>query len=238
MNIRHKMKLGIPRGAFAISASVVGFCLLNGSFAGAALISLGAYPAPGDNFTVTPAASALPPGPPIQSHTNNIFDEVNPSESLGSLTTTIYNDGSGDLEFVYQVYNSTATPGNPTAPADAFDTLELSDFGPLITTNVGYNNPGGTVDPSSANRDSSFDLNWIFNALGTVGSGQYSDYLIVDTNATNFQNAMGSVIDDTTGVAQIQGPVMMPGVPEPASIGLLAVVGGMLLGRRRQRRAV
>ena len=174
---------------------------------------------------------------PLFTETSNIEYTLNRSIIMGTLTSSVYLDASNDYEFVYQVTNLT----NDIAPfagspfPDSFNSLSIAFFGPSITTSVGYNNPGGTVDPSSANRDAANDLNWDFSTFGEVGPNQTSDYLIVDTNTTNINNrGTGSVIDEAIGEAATQIPLFMPGVPEPASLGLLVVVGGMVLGRRRR----
>jgi hypothetical protein len=249
MDILRKMKCGIPGGVFAISALVVGFSLVGGRSATAALLPLGQWDGQTDsNDSVTFVNGSSPVGQapylgategPLFSETGNLLDTSNPSIVMGTLTSQIYLDASNHYEFVYQVTNSTNDIAPfPNSPfPDSFDSVTISSFGPMITTAVGYNNPGGTVDPASANRDAANNLNWDFTtAYGLIGPGETSDYLIVDTNTNSYNNhGLGSVIDDITGEALTQIPVFMPSVPEPATAGLAILAGGMFLGRRRRR---
>lgn len=223
MNMWHTRGKGSLQSAVAILGSVVGLGVMTHS-ASASLINLTA----GNTVTFSVGQStALPGGSPV-TVTNNILNQSNTGPAvLGTLTSSVYVDGNNNDEFVYSV---TVAPN----AGDNFDAVTLADFVTGITTAVGYNNPGGTVDPTSATRNLSNEIDWAFTSNGTLGPGQTSDYLIVDTNTQSYTTGAGFVEDDIVGAAPIEIPLLMPNVPEPASAGLIAVVGGLLLGRRRR----
>jgi hypothetical protein len=152
------------------------------------------------------------------------------------LSSQIFLDASNNYEYVYQVTNLSNAPGLPNPPfPDSFDSLTISKIAAAVMTSVGYNNPEGDADPTNANRDVNNNLNWNFTTTyGLIGPGQSSDYLLVDTNTQSYRSGSASVIDDATGEASTQVPIYMPGVPEPASVGLLVLAGGIVLGRRRR----
>jgi hypothetical protein len=220
------IKRRTPQTAFAILASIVGFGLFGGSITRASLIPLTVGGT--DNFA-TGNSTALPGGTPLQSLTSNILDAS--SNVLGTVSSQVFPDGLGGLEFVYQV-NITAN--------DDFDSVTLSRFSSSVTTNVGYNNPGGDVDPTNVQRTINRTLDWGFQSApagnGSIGPGNTGDYLIVDApNATNVASGTGSIIDNTTGQGAIDVPFLMPiNVPEPTSVGLIVLAGGILMGRRRR----
>jgi len=221
MNMWRKKDRGISGVAFAIAGSVVAFGLFSGSSADAALI-----PLPSGTtltFASTPAPAGLPTGPQVA------FVSTPFSSGLlqGTLTTTIYDDTptSSNLDFVYQLTN--------TGTGDSFDQLTLSTFQNTVTTNVGYDNGGSNVDPTSADRGFGA-VRWYFPSPASVSPGQSSDMLIVQTNSTTWNPGNGAVIDGGTANAVIDVPGAGSTVPEPASIALIALGSGMLLGRRRR----
>jgi hypothetical protein len=226
MNMWHRMTRGVRRASFAISVSVVGIGLMV-SCANAALLPL----APGgtDFFTITPAPASLPTGAMIASETEPLVD-TGGNPLVGSLTSEVFYDtpSSTTLDFVY-VLSNTGTAGD-----DSFDGMSSLPFF-NFTTNVGYQAGTGTVDPFSANRSTNGQtIGWQFT-VNTIQPGQSTDYLIVQTNATQYNgNGEANVIDGGTAETGAEAPYLMPSVPEPASAGLIAIAGGMLLGRRRR----
>lgn len=69
-----------------------------------------------------------------------------------------------------------------------------------------------------------------------VTPGMSSDYLVIETDASTFVQGTASVIDGGSGYTNSDAPVATTilTVPEPATFGLLTLVGGILLGRRRR----
>lgn len=225
MNMWHRIDQGTQRAAFAISASLVGISLFAGSIANAALLPL----APGGsiNFASTPAPASLPTGPMVGSETFPLTD-IAGAPLTGTLTSEVFDDTptSTSLDFVYLLSNT----GNVNT-GDSFDGLSLVPFF-NFTTNVGY--VAGGVDPSSSDRAANGQtIDWGFTTT-TIGPGQSSDFLVIQTNATQFSQGSANIIDGGTAQTGAEAPFLMVGVPEPTSIGLVVLAGGMLLGRRRR----
>lgn len=227
----HRMSREARRVTIAFSASIVGIGLLAGSAAQAALLPL--VPGATINFTATPAPAALPTGPMIASEPFNLVD-LGGNPLTGTLTSEVFDDTptSNMLDFVYILSN---TGG---AGSDSFNGLSLLPFKvPSMTfsTNVGYDNSGAEdIDPTSAGRSNdATTVTWTF---ASVSPGSTTDYLIIQTNATQYNaNGNAQVVDGGIAGANADVPYLMPVLPEPASIGLVLLGGGMLLGRRRRR---
>jgi len=154
---------------------------------------------------------------------------ADPSEpNLGAAT------GQPGEDFVYQLTNS----GGSTDPIDE---LALSSFAGF-TTGVDYLSNTGTGDLAPASAMSSAapagkTIGFNFPVPGTVAPGSTTDYVIVQTTATSIpMQGTASVIDGGSGSTGAEAPVatVVFTVPEPATFGVLAVVGGMILGRRRR----
>jgi len=177
-----------------------------------------------------PGLDTYPPGSVEDGvELNKNFTSVN-GLFTGTLDTWVYTDSvSGDLDFVYQLLNTT------TGPADSLDRLSVSSFGGW-SSDVDYapipTNPNG-VGPTSGDR-----LGGVigFNFTGDeIAPGEISDYLIVKTNATQVGEGTGSIIDGDSAQAEVQVPFGIAPMPEPASLGLLVIGAGMLSARRRRR---
>jgi hypothetical protein len=143
------------------------------------------------------------------------------------LVSSVYTDTvSGDLDFVYQLLNTT------TGPADSLDRLSVSDYGGF-STDVDYVPDLPEIAPSSADR-----LGGVvgFNFTGDeIAPGESSDLLIVKTNSSQYTNGSGSIIDGDSASAIVNIPTGIVPAPEPASLGLLVAGGSMLMARRRRR---
>jgi hypothetical protein len=107
----------------------------------------------------------------------------------------------------------------------------MANFDSFLT-NVGYNTSVGTVAPTSVTRNSAGDI--AFNFSGVV-TGQESNFLIIETNATNFTSGFFSLQDGTAGTGAAYQPTAA--TPEPSSLMLmgsgLVSAAGMFMRRRR-----
>jgi hypothetical protein len=110
--------------------------------------------------------------------------------------------------------------------------MTVGSYGGFLT-DVSYNsNFSAGVAPSdfSRNGDGSI-LQFSYNNNGGLPPNESSAEIVVQTNAKNFQTAMGGVIDSTTANVSVLAPV-----PEPAIGSLFATgLGAFLFWRRRSR---
>jgi hypothetical protein len=194
------------------------------------------------SVTVTPGAPAVAPGS-NSSVTGTVLATFtgsgsNPSNSAVSASVTEYvvRDGSGNIDFFYEVTNSSTNGDNfNTVGVDNY--TGVSSNGVMVANNTGTisGHSAGSITANLASRDGGGDtVNFLFtNGQFTPGS---TDWLEVDTNQTGYTSvgAFTETIDG--GVIQINGGYGPSPTPEPATLGLLG--GGLaLLGIARWRKA-
>lgn len=167
------------------------------------------------------------------------FSGVLNSYVLGSNT----DNPLGGLSFVYRLTNSTTS-------SDAIHRLALNGFGG-VQVQAGYLDGGvapigGVVGagltPTLVDRGLAPGDNAGFSFLQGLISGMSFDsldpgmstrYLVMYTNATNYGNAMASVIDGSVASAATFAPI-----PEPETYALMLAGLGLMgfIGRRRAKK--
>jgi hypothetical protein len=177
--------------------------------------------APSGNITASP--SGFPTGGTLVGSNAFAFS----SGTLdGNILSLVYqgdpSNPYGGLTFTYSVAL------NPSS-LDSLSELTVGSYAGF-STDVSYNSSGGAAPSNFSRTSGSGDtLHFFFsNSNGGILPGQPGDTIVVQTGASNFQTAMGGVIDSIPANVSVLAPV-----PEPA-IGSLLVTGlGMLFFRRR-----
>ena len=156
-------------------------------------------------------------------------------------------DGSipNALSFVYQLTDNAAS----AAVIEAFDVASWANGLTFVPTDVGYYTNGIADDPNynpgSVSRTGPATdnfINWSFaGAFSIPPGGNQSDFLIINTNGTNYVMSSASVQNDTnlkigSLAAFAPGPAL---TPEPSSIVMmmLGLIGLGFAARARGRRA-
>lgn len=225
--------------------------------------------------TVSDAALVGPGGGPVAlAGTTNFGGTVVGSKTVGfiepsalfqgTLRTTVVQNGSGLLDFYFQLANtSQLAPVNTPAGggADIFR-LALQDFNGFGTgagdslvmdfvTNglTGISGAGafsiGTEDPVTADRlpdnpsnQASFEFSPFLGNANNVDSGETSLFMVIRTNARFFQNVNDEVVS-SFGTAFVSG-FAPAAIPEPATLLAGLVLGSFVayrdLGRGRRRK--
>jgi PEP-CTERM motif len=150
-------------------------------------------------------------------------DILNNIVFTGSLESQVYRESGGTLDFVYQFSNDN-NPNN-----DSIERFTVDDYTGFST--VADDIPAtGVFAPNLVTRQPAGTGDVIGFQFAGVAPGANTDILTIQTNATAFQ--IGSAALQDGGNVSIPAPV--PAVPEPATIGLLALsLSGLTLRRRR-----
>lgn len=184
----------------------------------------------------------IPSGSPVFDSGPQSFVGMNGSNAVfwGTIDSQVFSEPAGDV-FVYKVTNNS----NST---DALEHLTLSSF-KSYTTDADYDGGTGDVGPQDAVRGQTSPTDFgPPNVAGTtvafdfitatagagIAPGQTTDYLIVETDSSSFTTGNGAVIDGAVGDAVVNVPSgAIVAVPEPASLSLIGITGGLILSRRR-----
>ena len=235
----------LPRVSFGQRLPAVALALLLCvSFVGVSQAALiGTVPV-SPTQTISPGAvpSGTAPGTLLATLTSPYSFTTTAGTTSGTLSTAVYREAGGTLDFYYQVANSA---GSSTAIARETDT-NFAGF----TIALGYRVDGGTLTGGGFANGTvapvTGDLNAASNVVGfsfnppdaaKILPGLTSDVLVVSTNATAFTAGNAAVIDGGTQTVAAFQPTAAVGTPEPGSMLLLG--GGLLAlaGIRRLRRS-
>jgi hypothetical protein len=199
----------------------------------------------------------LLPGSAISAATSSDFSQSDPGSGAtlvqsvthtfatgtdsGSLVSSVYSGdstnpyGADKLTFTYQISN-TDSDATPTG----ISRLSLASFN-SFSTDVSFQFTTG-IAPAFAQRgiapageEVSFDFMNAPIGTGQIAPGQSSALLVIQTNATAYNNSIAGVGEAQATTVGTLAPIsVQTAVPEPASIGILTL-GGLLLARRRRR---
>ena len=210
--------------------------------AGAVLLPAGT---PNQSLVITAAADngAADPGSFLAQATS-VFNIPSGTSGniVGWLTSAVYQNAQGFVDFYYQITNSTAG----TNPDLSISGLTGFNFGGS-STSVGYYSdasvfgglfasPTAGVVPQSADRtaDGNMVTLWFGPPWGNkVFPGQVSSILQIATNATNWGSGFATV--QNHGVATVNSFQVSP-VPEPEIYAMMGIGLGLLGWVRRRKK--
>jgi hypothetical protein len=215
--------------------AIAGFIVANGVMLAVSNVGRAAVVTPGQ--TVFPTAIAgLPPGDSLITTETKPFTGTNAGNTVvftGTVMSSVFSDpGTGGLDFVYQLSNDGTS-------LDSIDRLTVASFAGF-STDVDYVTGTGNPPPTTADSSASppgKTIGFNFPVSGAVVlPGETTTLLVVETNAQTIAQGTASVIDGGSGSTGAEAPVAVITftVPEPATFGVLAVVGGFILSRRRR----
>ena len=202
------------------SAMLVAVAALTiGISANAALLTPGnaLFPAPGEP---DPVGGTVIANQTIPFNVPGFFD--------GSLTSTVVRGGNNPfganaLTFTYRIVNAASSP-------NAIARMTIDPY-TGFSTDASFQTPSTGVNPALIDRNTADTVGFSFSQQigpGALLPGTNSAVLVVQTNATDFQNALANIID--SGAISV---LSFAPVPEPTMIGL-AGVGALALIRRRR----
>jgi len=216
------MQLVNARRTFSAVAVLAAVVLVNASSALSALLPPGG--------SVVPNATASPAGATQLATTGNVAFTalVDPAAYSGTLNTTVYrNDaanpfGLNGLTFTYLLTNNATS-------RDSLERFVANNF-TSFQVDVGINGAGRA--PSTVDRQPSGGaVGWDWSSVPPIAPGTSSTLLVMHTNATLFAASTDSILNTFPAVVASLGPV----VPEPATLGAVALGGLALVVRRRSK---
>jgi hypothetical protein len=211
----------------SFSALTVGVLLAMAPQSQAALLGTTPVP-PGSSLLLTGGATGQPLGTLVGGPLTSLYSfNTTAGTTSGSLTTSVYRESGGTLDFYYQVANNASSA---TAIARQTDTSFTG-----YTTSLGYRTDAvsgfatGTVPPTTG--DVSLTSSVVGFQFGPPDSakilpGTTSTVLVISTNATNFTAGNASIIDGGTQTVAAFQPAAGGAIPEP---GTMVLLGGGLL---------
>lgn len=221
--MQQSMVLGLVLGALAIPSKA---------------ILLGTVDTPAGT-TVFPGLTFDAPGTLLASETEPWSFTTTKGTTSGSMTTAVYQEAGGTLDFYYQVSNSATSATSIRAESD----VNFDSFEPWTGYRIdGSTLPGGifvdgTVAPNTADNSSpAGDIGFNYDPVGArILPGEVGNVTVISTTATLYVPGNTELLDGGSVTLNAYQPTA---VPEPMSLMLL---GSSLLGLgmlvRRQKKA-
>jgi len=223
MTIRNQIRSGrVPLAAFALA----GLLLLCGHAGAAPLL-------PGAPAETTPGTDTFAGLTPVadESFTITAYDQSSNPRFTATVESRVLEEPSGTLDFAYQVTNDVSV-GEP----DSIEFVTLTNYS-KFTTDADFVAGTGNVaykDIQRASAVGGFQISMDYSPVANnIANGDSTDWVLIKTNATSYDNNGTTNLQDgaTASVASFEP------VPEPISLGILAVGGAVMLANRPGRRS-
>ena len=172
--------------------------------------------------------------------------DIGSGHLVGTVTSAVYRNAAGFLDFYYQVVNSTAPGGTNNSVSGIaghnFGSATTSVgyysnaavFGGIFASPFGFNAVSTNLRSADRSADGNFVNMWFGPPWGSsnINPGETSAILLVATNAVSFGAGWATV---QNGGPASTDTVRSFQVPEPASMGLTLLGFAVLAGIRRRQ---
>jgi len=204
---------------------------LLGVVAAAALFVSPLFVSPAQAIPLNTGDALFAPGEPDPADGGTVIASLTTPFSVpgffeGELVAKVFTDDAnnplGGLTFTYEVKNFAASP-NPIAR------LTVTNYD-SFNIDGSYQLPLTGLQPTLMDRTTADVVGFSFLGVGAgqLFPGQTSALLVLQTNAGQYTTTSASIIDS----GAITVPTLGPAIPEPASLGALALAAGLLIRRR------